>query len=118
MHAEVPALEEWLALPQSEIADFVAQRHLAVLFSVDGTRRHYLLHNNKDEISDFAEFAQHGAEGYVRAYDVFFSLGVETVMTPLLYPPNFVRGENYLSNSVRMCRQLLVNAPFTDLYKR
>jgi adenosine tuberculosinyltransferase len=118
MRVETPTLEEWLALPRSKIADIVAQRHLAVLFSVDGTRRHYLLHNDKEEITDFEAFAQHGAESYVRAYDVFFSLGVETVMTPLLYPPNFVRGDNYLNNSLKMCHQLLVNAPFTDLYKK
>jgi adenosine tuberculosinyltransferase len=113
-----PTLAEWLVLPRAEIAAHVSQHHLAVLFSVDGTRRHYLIHRGKDEIADFTEYAEHGAESYVRAYDVLFGLGVETVMTPLLYPPNFVRGGNYLAQSLKMCRHLLVNAPFTDLYAR
>jgi len=118
MSVGVPGLTEWLAMPRSELAEYVAQRHLAVLFSIDGTRRHYLIQTGKDEISDFAEFAEHGAASYVRAYDVLFGLGVETVMTSLLYPPNFVRGGNYLQQSLNMCRRLLMTAPFTDLYQR
>jgi hypothetical protein len=112
------SLEEWLTLPAEHIAVQVRRKRLGLLLAVDGTRRHYLLHNDKETITDFAEYAEYSVHSYVRVYDLLFGLGVETVMTPFLYPPNFKRGGNYLAQSLNATKSLLINTPFTDLYKR
>jgi hypothetical protein len=108
---------EWLNLTQSDLAAYVKDRHLAILMSVDGTRRHYLL-SHRDlhgRITNFEDYARHSADAYVRLYDLLFSLGVETVMTPLFYPPNFLRSAGYLRASMEMTRPLLCLDPFRGM---
>jgi hypothetical protein len=114
------SLEEWLSLPKAEIAEFIAGKHLGVLMSIDGTRRHYLLSRpiTDGKIYDFEDYARHSAEAYVRVYDLLFSFGIETVMTPIFYPPNFQRSQDFLRRSMDANRELLYHEPFAGLYQR
>ncbi len=116
----IPTLNEWLALSQTEIATWVRTHHLAVMFSIDGSRRHYLLAQpaDKRQISDFAVYVHHNALAYVRVYELLLAHGVETILTPTLYPPNFVRNERYLQQSVAMSQQFLCNSPFLEFYQQ
>ena len=113
----VPTLEYWLTASSEEVAFEVASHHLAVLFSIDGTRRHYLLHNELEEITDFAAYTRFTAERHIRVYDMLFSLGVETIMSSFLYPPNFQRSVSYVQQAVASCQQLLTTDAFLALYK-
>jgi hypothetical protein len=117
---EIPSIETWMALPVTELAEYVFSKRLSVLMSVDGTRRHYLLSRpiTDGRISDFEDYARVSADAYVRLYDLLFSIGIHTVMTPLYYPPNFLRSESYLRPSIAATRHLLTHDPFLALYKR
>ena len=116
----LPGLDEWLAMPQAEIAQQVRANHIAVMFSIDGSRRHYLLAQPPENrrISDFGGYAQHNTLAYVQVYELLFAHGIETILTPTLYPPNFVRSERYLQQSVAMSQQFLCNSPFLEFYQK
>lgn len=115
-----PLLEEWLTLPREEIARHTRARHLALMFSIDGSRRHYLLtHPERNgDFTDFDDYARFTAQAYVNVYDLLFELGVETILTSMLYPPNFLRGEPYLAHSLRVSRESYCHDPFAGLYRK
>src|SRR5205085_2573337 len=98
----------------------IASKHLAVLMSIDGTRRHYLLSRpiTDGQISDFQDYARHSAESYVRVYELLFSLGMETVLTPLFYPPNFLRSQDYWRQAIIATKTLLFDDPFASFYQK
>jgi tuberculosinol/isotuberculosinol synthase len=113
-------LSEWLKLSQAEIAAYIQGHQLTILMSVDGTRRHYLLSHRERgaQITDFGDYAKHSAHAYVRLYELLFSLGVQTIMTPLYYPPNFSRSDSYLRASMESTKRLLCYEPFWGMYQR
>jgi len=111
-----PTTDEWLSMPRSDLANLVYSRNLAVLLSLDGTRRHYLLHTAEERAKDFDGYIRHCASAYVRVYELLFALGIRTIMTPLLYPPNFARDTIFIRQAVAQCRAFLANDPFLGLY--
>ncbi|WP_394842129.1 hypothetical protein LZC95_34260 [Pendulispora brunnea] len=115
-----PSLDEWLAMPRSEIAAVIAPRRLSMMYWIDGTRRHYLLSSPAldGKIADFDDYARRTSEAYVRVYDLLFELGVGSVMTTLLYPPNFQRGASYVKKAMALTEAMLLEEPFKSLYAR
>jgi len=118
-------LDEWLQLSKNEIAKMVSERHLAVLLSIDGTRRHYLLSQAKEnsgslEISDkdFEDFANHTSAAYVRVYNLLFSVGIDTVLTPVFFPPNFKRDSNYVEQALAASKRIFLGTEFVELYRK
>src|ERR1700759_89971 len=85
------SFEAWLALPKQELAAIVAERQLTMFYSIDGSQRHYYLSHPHvgGSLKNFKEYAEHTAAAYTRVYDLLFSLGIHTVMTPLLVDDNF-----------------------------
>lgn len=120
LQPDIPDIEEWLAYPQAELANYVRPKQLAVLLSIDGSRRHYLLSkpNNDGKITDFADYARHTAQAYTRVYDLLFALGVNTILTPMLYPPNFLRSPDYLQKAILSSQQAFLGEAFCQLYER
>lgn len=96
----------------------VTPRQVAVMLSIDGTRRHYLLETNQREITDFDAYTQYSAASHVAVYESLYRLGVKTILSAILYPPNFRRSERYLKMAVGACRALLLTGAFCDLYER
>lgn len=90
----IPTLETWLALPTPEIAQYVLPHRIAVMFTSDGTRRHYLLrHPEKNgQITNFLAYQQHTAALYAHSFTLLYELGVQAILTPGLYSLNFQRG--------------------------
>lgn len=113
-----PTLDEWLSATTEEIASVVAPRHLGLMLSNDGTRRHYLIHTGKSQIDDFEDYTLHSAASHVRVYECLFRLGVETILSAMLYPPNFVRSPRYLRQAVDSCSRLFLTGAFQGLYER
>lgn len=113
-----PTLEEWLALPRTELAALVLPKNLTVNLSVDGTRRHYLIHTKQNNIASYSEYAAFEGAAYARVYDLLFGLGVQTVLTSVLYPPNFQRSAAYLEKSVAMSELIFLGPVFKELYQK
>lgn len=115
-----PTIEEWLALPADEIAATVQSRELGVMLSIDGTRRHYLLAQPElnGQITSFEDYSKFTTAAYAHVYDILFRLGVQTIMTSLLYPPNFLRGGRYLQQSLGMTKLLLLTGAIPEVCQK
>jgi hypothetical protein len=112
-------LEEWLALTQSEVAAYIAPRQLSVMFSIDGTRRHYLLEQAaSSNIQDFKDYVQHSSSAYVKVFGLLFGYGIKTILTSVLYPLNFQRDAHYLEAGVKLSAYFLSHPIFSDFYKQ
>jgi tuberculosinol/isotuberculosinol synthase len=87
-------LAQWMALPAEDISGVVLPKRLAVLVSLDGTRR---FANMRDPSSreDWARYSQLGKEAMVSLVDTLFALGVQTILITALWPSNFTRGNEY-----------------------
>ncbi|MHB8751032.1 MAG: hypothetical protein ACYDBJ_17815, partial [Aggregatilineales bacterium] len=115
-----PHLSEWLSMPRDELAANVVARRLALMLSIDGTQRHYLLNHPAENgrISDYEAYARHNANAYVRVFDLLFELGVHTILTTNLFPPNFQRDEALLRQMLAMSQKFLTRDPFAEFYHR
>lgn len=113
-------LEEWLGLPEQDLAEIVKSKHLAVLLALDGTQRHFLIHHPElgGKITDFSNYAQESVAAYIRILELFLSHGVETLFVPLLIENDFWRGQSYIQQSVEWCSKTLVESPFSDIYQK
>jgi tuberculosinol/isotuberculosinol synthase len=83
-----------MALPAEDISGVVLPKRLAVLVSLDGTRR---FANMRDPSSreDWARYSQLGKEATVSLVETLFALGVQTILITALWPSNFTRGNEY-----------------------
>jgi len=115
----IPTLETWLALPTPEIAQYVLPHRIAVMFTSDGTRRHYLLrHPEKNgQITNFLAYQQHTAALYAHSFTLLYELGVQAILTPGLYSLNFQRGSQMLQFFLDATQQSLLSEPLLSLYR-
>lgn len=113
-------LTNWLSCPQSQIRSLITERELAILFSIDGTQRYYLLKNPEanGQITDFKAYAAFSAQAYAYVFEMFFSLGVKTLLCPILIENNFWRGEKYISKSLEMFQAFFLHPPMTEVYRK
>ncbi len=114
-----PELREWLSMPCAELATYVLPRKLAMMVSIDGTQRHYLLNTPAENarISDYDAYARHNANAYARVFNLLFALGVHSVLTTMLFPPNFQRDEASLRRMMAMSQIFLTKEPFATVYR-
>lgn len=115
-----PLLRDWLSMSRAELATYVLPHRLAVMVSIDGTQRHYLLKHpeTNGQIVDYVAYADHNANAYVQLFGLLFELGVHTILTTSMSPPNFQRGERGMSQLLAMSEAFLTKAPFTGFYRR
>jgi len=120
MEATQPTLKDWLSFSASQVHTSVADRKLAVLFSIDGTQRYYLLKNptTNGQITDFEDYAAFSAKAYATIFEMFFSLGIKTLLCPILIENNFWRGEKYIAKSLEMFQTFFLHRPMTELYQK
>jgi hypothetical protein len=89
------------------------------MFSIDGTRRHYLLEQTETtKIENFANYAQRIIHSYIKAFELLFAHGIKTILISMLYPLNFQREEHYLVEAIAATAHFLNRSHFKDLYKR
>jgi hypothetical protein len=53
---------------------------------------------------------------YIKVFELLFSLGIKTVLTPTLYPPNFLRPISYLKQAMEYNHIGLLGSKFKKLY--
>ncbi len=113
-------LEQWLALPATDIAAQVWEHRIGVLLTSDGTRRHYLLQHPEENgrITNFPAYMMHCAKIYIHAFEVLYSLGVHAILTPSLFPPNFRRSPMMVQFFLESTRQSLLREPYLSFYKK
>ncbi len=116
----IPAFEEWMALPAESIAQQVWPHRVAVMFTSDGTRRHYLMRHPEEagQITNFPAFQQHTAEIYRNSFDLLYRFGVQTILTPSLYSLNFSRGDQMLQFYLDGTRRWLLTEPYLSFYRQ
>ncbi len=114
-----PTVEEWLNFPQSQIRSVLSEKKLSVLFSIDGTQRYYLIKNPsaKGQITDFRAYAAFSTQAYAAIFELFFSLGIDTILCPILIENNFWRGEKYIAKSLEMFQTFFLHDPMIELYR-
>jgi hypothetical protein len=95
----MPDLASWMALSREELAAQVAPYRLAGLVSLDGTRRWTYLHDAESR-TDWKHYVAVLATATLALIERCFAVGLETVIIPALYPPNFERGEEWLRASL------------------
>jgi hypothetical protein len=90
-----PDLATWMSLTAEEIAERVEPFRLTALISLDGTRRWAYLHEPASR-TDWRIYTEASERAMLALLERFFTLGVQTVIVPILYPPNFARGAEWL----------------------
>lgn len=91
--------QQWLAAPLAEVAALVAPHRLALLAGLDGTRRWAACHH-PGSLDDWARYTAVTHTALLALVGRLFACGVQTVLVPLLYPPNFARPEGWLRASL------------------
>jgi len=123
-HTNRVSIEQWLNMPDEGIANYISPLHISVMYIIDGSRRHFLLSQPEADYQksiddfDFLGYGQHTANQCVSAYNLFFSHGIEIVMQPALYPPNFLRGAKYVKGAVGLSKALWLKSPYSELYEK
>jgi hypothetical protein len=111
-----PTIADWLAWPDERIAAAVQDRQLTVLFNDDGSRRHYLIHTGHAAITDPDDYGTFSGRAHVAIYGMMYDHGVKRIITPMLFPDHFKRGERYIQMAVDLNQRMLLNADFSRLY--
>src|SRR5579859_1511317 len=113
-------LDEWLAMPRSQLAEEVKRFGVSVKVGLDGTTRHYLLRhpNPQGKILDFEDYARQGVAQALRIVDLVFSCGVQTLLLLTIWPPDLERREDYLRRAARGTQELLLSELPLTTYKR
>lgn len=92
-------LEQFLALPTSEVAEIVRDSGTKTcVFPFNGTRRWFLLEHGDSIQGDPAKaYIEATTGGYIRLFKMLFDHGIETVIAPVFGSEILLRGEEYMT---------------------
>lgn len=121
----IPTIKDWNTFSSSEITRHIRDKKLSMMITMDSTRRHHMLsqmtkNDAGSAIQDFQNtkhYASSGAHAAVKVHDLIFSHGIETLMSPALFPFNYLRSQDYLLKCLEGSQELL-KEPFLSLYKK
>lgn len=93
-----PNLEEFLELPTQEVAKIVrASGSKVVVFPVNGTRRWFVMEYGEQEFTDpVISYLDISMRRHIELYKLFFSHGVDTLLTPVIGPEILETREAYM----------------------
>jgi len=91
-------LQEFLELPDEQIAHLVqASGPKVCVFPINGTRRWFVLEHAHDMQGDPIEaYMDIAAQNHIGLYKLFFSHGINTLVTPAFGPDLLLRGDEYI----------------------
>jgi len=116
------SLEDWLALPLEDLAAQVHSFDVSAKIAMDGSTRHYLLHNPNPmgEVieNEKAAYFQHGLKHFMRVVDLMLSCGVSTLIMLAIWPPDLDRREDHLRQNVQYSKRLLLSEEALLTFKR
>ena len=108
-------IEEFQRLPTSEVARLVREAGPKVcVFPTNGTRRWFLLEHSAEQCRDPEFFVSRIAEIHIELYAMFFSHGLDTLLTPIFGPDILERDDG---NVTARAMSLLTQSPFADFYR-
>ena len=95
-------LQEFLELPDEQIAHLVqASGPKVCVFTINGTRRWFVLEHADDMQGDPIEaYMDIAAQNHIGLYKLFFSHGINTLVTPAFGPDLLLRGDEYIQRVV------------------
>ena len=98
MEKTLISLEEFIHLPTDEIAKMVrASGSKVVVFPINGTRRWFVLEHGNDVQDDPIEaYINITIQNHIELYKLFFSHGINTLVTPEFGPDLLLRGDEYI----------------------
>jgi tuberculosinol/isotuberculosinol synthase len=91
-------LKEFLELPDEQIAHLVqASGQKVCVFPINGTRRWFVLEHANDVQGDpIKSYMDIATQNHIELYKLFFSHGINTLVTPEFGPDLLLRGDEYV----------------------
>jgi tuberculosinol/isotuberculosinol synthase len=91
-------LDEFLALPTAEVAHLVhAAGSQVCVFPINGTRRWFMLeYGDRQWENPATEYMDIASQKHIELYRLFFSHGMDTLLTPVFGPDLLLRGDDYV----------------------
>jgi len=88
MNKNYPSLEEFLDLPDEEVAKLVrTSGSKIVVFPINGTRRWFMFeYGNQEFENPIAAYMDIAMQRHIELYKLFFDHGVDTLLTPVIGP--------------------------------
>lgn len=115
-----PSREEFLAMPEEEVACLVRQAGPQVcVFPINGTRRWAWLEHVQEIIAAddaFSAYMDIAEQAYVRLFSMLFKHGIDTILSPLFGNELLQRGEQYVQSALSGVRRFATSPTFTDFY--
>jgi tuberculosinol/isotuberculosinol synthase len=113
-------LDEFLKLPTEEVARLVrASGPKVCVFPINGTRRWFVLEHSKDIEGDPIEaYMQFSSQRQLELCGMLFDHGIDTLLTPVLGPDLFERGDEYVQRiGIEGLRRAATAPQFLNFYK-
>ncbi len=112
--------ESFAQLPEDEVARLVREQGPKVcVFPINGTRRWFTLEHGHEKWSDpMAAYMDLAGENHIGLYRLFFSHGIDTLLTPIFGPDLLLRGEEYTRRiGAEGLARLADHPAFLDFYE-
>ena len=112
-------LKEFLELPDEQIAHLVqASGQKVCVFPINGTRRWFMLeYGNSIQGNPVKAYVDIAAQNHIGLYKLFFSHGINTLVTPAFGPDLLLRGDEYLQRiGAEGLAKLANDSTFLDFY--
>lgn len=112
-------LEQFLALPTSEVAEIVRDSGTKTcVFPFNGTRRWFLLEHGHEKFANmFEAYNDLTGKRYIEMYQMLFNHGIENVIAPVFGGDIMERGQEYMEAIGAAMSRLAEHPDFTTFYE-
>ncbi|MBN1659158.1 MAG: diterpene synthase [Anaerolineae bacterium] len=111
-------LGKFLELPTAEVARLVqAAGPKVCVFPINGTRRWFILEHGAVAPEDFARaYLEVAIPAHIRLYELIFTHGIDTLITPAFGPDLLDRGPEYAALAIEGLGSLATHPAFLEFY--
>lgn len=103
-------LRSFLELRPDEIAALVrSDGPKVVACPINGTRRWYFLAHAFEKMAEEDRYLDILLEKYIEIFQLFFSYGIQTVLTPIFGPDLLNRGDDYLQIAIQGMKEIVTS---------
>lgn len=115
--------QTFLELPSEKVAELVrAAGPQVCVFPINGTRRWFILEHStgskQDLVTAYQDFFEIMAQRYVELFDLCFSHGIDTLLSPTFGPDLLEIGSDYVEMVVDGLAWLATHHTFLDFYEK
>jgi len=108
-------LSSFLSLNHEEIAKIMrADGPKVCACPINGTRRWYILEYASREVEKESSYLNIVLRKYIEIFRLFFTYGIDTVLTPIFGPDLLNRGDDYLEVAIQGMKDLVTDDKFRD----